>query len=175
MAKKSVYWVQSVPRGNFKNKRRNKMYKISLICVAMLGILTLVGSGCATTKVAPANGIVQNLTAERNDYVVMSTVTGTAKAYKIVGIPFPWFKPRAVVPGPRPVSGAGILGVSGLMSEKVIGMATHDAIGKIPDADTIIPLTYTVEKNGFPIIYRIWTADVKGKAIRIKTDADLDK
>ena len=125
-------------------------------------------AGCATLKVAPPTGVGLDLSAARSDYSVLATVEGTGKAYTIVGIPLPFGAPVGSV-----FSGLSVPGLQ--VPNKAMGIATYDALGKVPDADTIMPLTTTLEKNGIPFIFRTYSATVKGKAIKIKTDAELGK
>ncbi len=143
----------------------------TLATVVVIG-LVLVCTGCATRKTAPAAGVIQNLDTERSDYNVMASVEGTGKVTKVLGLSFPFFAARAYVPGSIPVMSNPITGPSG-GGYKAIGMATHEALNKVPEADTMIPMTYVLEKNGVPIIFRTFQATVRSKAIKIKTDGEL--
>lgn len=142
------------------------MRKIFVVgCLSIMVALTMFG--CATVKTAPISGVGQCLEAERGDYVVTGTVEGTGKSVTICGLTFPWGAPLGVVSSGQ-----------ALMIRKVAvaqGIAVYDALGKVPDADTILPMTTTIEKNGIPFLYRTFTATVKAKAIKIKTDAELVK
>ena len=123
-------------------------------------------------KTAPGAGVVQNLETTRSDYQILATTEGTGTAFRILGISFPWGASRAFVSGNYlPIFKQG----SGGSGMKACFMATYDALNKVPEADTFIPLTYTLEKNGIPGLFRTFTANVKGKAIKIKTDAELKK
>ena len=142
------------------------MFRIFAVsCLSILLAMSL--AGCATVKTAPVSGIGQCLQAERSDYVVTGTVEGTGKSVTILGLTFPWGAPVGVVS-----SGQSLLVRKIAVAQ---GIAVYDALGKAPDADTVLPMTTTIEKNGIPFIYRTYTATVKAKAITVKTDAELGK
>jgi hypothetical protein len=133
-----------------------------------LAALSLAAStliGCSSTvKQSPSQpiGALGLESLKRVEYSVLDTVEGTGEVYWICGFKF----------------GDDKYGhIDGRVFEKndAKAAAMFDALSKVPNADTILPLTTTITQNGFIPFYWRETAKVRGKAIQIKSDKELGK
>lgn len=59
--------------------------------------------------------------------------------------------------------------------DRTIDRAYFKTLAKSPDADAMLKRTITIEESGIPFIYNTETVRCAGKAIKIKTDAELSK
>ena len=66
-----------------------------------------------------------------------------------------------------PAAGGGPLAMILDAPKDAKARATYLALKQAGDADTIIPLSTTVETSGYGIFYKVETATVRGKAIKI--------
>lgn len=134
-------------------------------------VISLLG-GCATDGRQQADFGLGNMELnelKRHEYQVIDTVEGVGVTRTILGWTFPLLNRKAGWTGS--VSGDPDPTRAGLAK----GRAMYDALGKVPDADAVFTVSETVERRGVPILFRVDTATVKIKAIRIKSDEELGK
>lgn len=130
-------------------------------------------SGCSTTvKTAPGVylGPLEFEGLKRSEYVILGDVTGNAQANR-----FLWFgKPSAI--GVRGLGEGGeAKKMQSLLGRTVENAAVYDALAKSPEADFILPMIQTTEKSGFYPFSWSESATVKGKAIKIKADENIQR
>ena len=130
-----------------------KMMKNLVLVAAMLSLAALL-VGCGTTMVAPAARIggldAQPLKCDAS-YTVMDTVKGTGEVTALFGLRIGGASTYGRISDGRAVLGP---------QHDAVGIATYDALMKAKDADTILPMTTTVEISGFPPFYWVKTATV---------------
>nr|VFJ94007.1 MAG: hypothetical protein BECKLFY1418A_GA0070994_103615 [Candidatus Kentron sp. LFY] len=110
----------------------------------------------------------------RNDYIVLDTVKGEAERISIL------FGLIQIIDGDK----KKILWIPfynekySYAFEGVASMenrAYHNALGQIPDADSVISTRYQKETGGLPILFRTEKVTFTGKAVKIKTDAEKER
>lgn len=166
-----------------------KVLSLGLVVVMAMAV----GLGCVSlNKQAPGMGLgpIQFKELERNQYVVMDTVEGSAEVKVFLWVfEVPLDKQIGYVGSYQGAAQAGAGGVlagilsripiiggagGGISSNKAYLAAMYNALGKVPDADAILPTSSQVEiKSVLAGLVKIHKATVKGKAIKIKTDREL--
>jgi anionic cell wall polymer biosynthesis LytR-Cps2A-Psr (LCP) family protein len=116
---------------------------------------------------------------EREEYVVLDTVTGTCDTVHFLFFfnnhMFSTDKTATVGPTlqaelvPFPLNLLAVL-FAGVDDR---GRATYNALQKVPEADTIVPLTVETKAAGLNPLFWTTSATVKGKAVKIKSDSEL--
>lgn len=116
----------------------------------------------------------QSLT--RNQYEILDTVTGVStterilfglvtivdnKNWRVVGIPF-FMEEKDD-------------SVSSFFTRNTAGRALFKMLARYPDADKVLQQNTKVETKGFPLLWDIEKITYSGKAIRIKTDKELQR
>jgi len=144
------------------------MKHLKAVCVAAVAVtLVAVLAGCSSTvRNAPGSGI-DGLKAENlkcsGEMVILDTVEAKGELTKILGMPWPWFF------GDQQYGYVSTGSISSFfVSRDAVAVATYNALSKVPEADTILPLTTTCSSNGFGMFYQHETATVKGKAVKVK-------
>jgi len=169
------------------------MTKAKGVCLALVVVMAMaVGLGCVSlTKQTPGVGLGPIMFDEltRTQYVIMDTVEGTAEVkvyFWILEVPLD--KQAGYIGGyggaaqtggvlagiisKIPIIGGG--GGGAISSNKAYMAATYNALGKVPEADAILPTSAQVEVKSILMgLVKIHKATVKGKAIRVKTDKEL--
>ena len=154
----------------------SKLTKLGLVSLAMVGMI--VSSGCSYTKQrAPGVGLYGLMMEElcRQDYVILDTVEGKGSVTRIL-----WF----ITLGDDQFGFVGNEGLGGptffqALASIFVGQprdaraaATYDALSKLPEADTFLPMTRTASTTGLPGffegLYSVTEATVRGKALRVK-------
>jgi hypothetical protein len=141
-------------------------------------------SGCTTTtKKHPGVGIgsLHMAALERNEYAIMDTVEGAGKTTTVLGIfKFPLNRQTGYTlwagggEAPPPALSGGGFFARRTGVNQASAMAFYNVLAQVPNADAVMPTISTVETTGIPFLIRTHTATVKGKAVRIKTDSELD-
>ncbi|OGP55989.1 MAG: hypothetical protein A2V67_08985 [Deltaproteobacteria bacterium RBG_13_61_14] len=162
---------------------------VSLVLVVVMAMA--VGLGCVSlNKQAPGVGLGPIMFDEltRTQYVIMDTVEGTAEVKVYLWIfEVPLDKQVGYIGGYAGAAQTGgalagiisripIIGGAGgaISSNKAYLAATYNALGKVPEADAILPTSSQVEvTNVLMGLVKTHKATVKGKAIRVKTDKEL--
>ena len=170
------------------------MTKAKGVCLALVVVMAMaVGLGCVSlNKQTPGVGLgpitFDELT--RTQYVIMDTVEGTAevKVYlwifevpldKQVGSVGAYMGAAAQTGGVLSGIISKIPGIGGgaggaISSNKAYMAAVYNALGKVPEADAILPTSSSVEiTNVLFGLVKTHKATVKGKAIRVKSDKEL--
>jgi hypothetical protein len=169
------------------------MTKAKGVCLALVVVMAMaVGLGCVSlNKQAPGVGLGSiNFDAlTRTQYVILDTVEGTADVKVYLWLfEVPLDKQVGYVGGyggaaqtggvlsgiisKIPIIGGG--GGAALSSNKAYLAATYNALGKVPEADAILPTSSSVEIHNILFgLVKTYKATVKGKAIRVKTDKEL--
>lgn len=146
--------------------RRNLMGLLgTVLVVSILG-------GCATNGRQQSGIGLRNMELnelKRHEYQVIDTVDGIGVTRTVLGLTFPLFKKKLGW------TGADTRSRRPAPSAFASGRAMYDALGKVPTADAVFTVSKTVERRGVPFLFRTDTATVKIKAIRIKSDEELDK
>lgn len=147
----------------------------------MLVIVAILAAGCATSSRESAGigiGNMQLADLKRHEYQVLDTVEGQGKVTKVLGIGGPLFSKQW---GWTRQSSGWAFGIQdGIFSGikggyRASASAMYNALGKIPNADAFYTMSKTLEYRGFKPFYWTYTAKVKGKAIRIKPDSELER
>lgn len=110
---------------------------------------------------------------KRHEYVLMDTVEGVGKTTTVLGITFPLFHRQTA----WTVSANGFSGPlrdDAAKAKLASGRAMYDALSKVPSADAVFTMSKTIEEFRIPFIYRVNTATLKAKGVRIKSDEELD-
>lgn len=158
---------------------------IAKLIVVLLGCSVLLA--CAyKLRTAPGASIygIDFEALTRDQYVIMERTKGDASFTHILFLKFPagCKKGLRVMETGGPATPGGAMAVSfglftGLLTpgSREIDAATYDALLRTPDADAILPLRTNYTRKGLWPIFWTTEATVQGKAIRIKTDAELGR
>ncbi|MCX7045157.1 MAG: hypothetical protein NTX50_06715 [Candidatus Sumerlaeota bacterium] len=121
-------------------------------------------AGCAwTAKQTDGAGIQMTLTLDRDKYVILDTVKGHGK----VTYYFAFIQSSDGQFG-------FVRGQSAWQWNNAEAAAVFQALNQAKGADALLPLTTEVTGHGFPYIYWVEEADVSAKALRLKTDKELN-
>ncbi len=154
------------------------MVKFYLMITILFMLSFLSGCSTAIQKQVPDASWTQFASPQldRSDYVVLGRVEGSSTTVsflfgiiqsidgnlQILGIKF--FEDRYAVK----------TGFLNLFSDRTQDRAYFETMIKCPDADAILRRTITVEESGIPFIYTTETVRCIGKAVKIKTDEELN-
>ncbi len=150
---------------------------------ATIVIFSLSGCGGRVFKSTPIAHVDTTGTMTRSDYIVLDKVDGTSKLdyyvfgiyqviddehIKLFWIPLNFDDTYAFTQPP-----------SGLLDRffswaKTEDRAYYKALSQTPDADSVISKAYIKERRGIPWIFEKEIVTFTGKAIRIKTDKELE-
>ncbi len=153
----------------------------AFICCGMLVSVAMLAAGCATSATKNAGigiGNIHLADLKRHEYQILDTVEGEGKVTRILGFGPPMFSrqwgwtrqgsgtagPLGKIPFNR-LKGGSIASAS----------AMFNALTKIPNADAFYTMSKTLEYRGLKPFYWTYTAKVRGKAIRIKPDSELER
>jgi len=161
----------------------------------LLGLISLMFFyGCSgIQKQVPVSDWTSNAEPKlgRSDFVVLDRVEGVSNTQtffwiiqvvdgsgvQLFGIKFfedqYAYEPIQQVFGPLGVIFFPFTMLSNLFNDKTEERAYYKAMAKVPDADSILRRSITVEQTGIPIVYHSRTVKCSGKAIKIKTDKEL--
>ena len=148
-----------------------------------LGMAVMMLGGCSFShQNAPGAGL-SGLTMEglcRQDYTILDTVEGSGKVTRVLGFDtgdnqFGYIGAG----GPGSAGEPGLAGFFRAFAAALTGpprdagsAAVYDAMSKVPQADTFLPMTRVVSTSGLPgifgNIYSVQQARVRGKAVKIK-------
>jgi len=157
--------------------------------VKVLSLLGVAGilSGCSSLhKQQPVCSMEMNIgSMPREAYEVLERVEGESTTASLIGGLIKFVDGgKMIFFGMRffedqyslaPMTGAGDLlsRITDLPSTQ--DRAYFKALAATPDADVIIPKTYDQELRGIPYIFEHETVIFKGKAIKIKSDREMNK
>ena len=149
---------------------------------AGLGMIVIMLGGCSFShQTMPGSGLwglgMEELC--RQDYTVLETVEGSGTVTRILGFDT-GDSQFGYVGRAGPDSGGGFLEAWRLFLSAFFGpprdagaAAAYDAMSKIPQADTFLPMTRTISTSGLPgifgNIYSVQQATVRGKSIKIRS------
>jgi len=135
-------------------------------------------TGCSgVLKTAPIINVTANPQLDRNEYVILDRVEGESTTTSILfglikfidgtklqflGLKF--YEDEYAFQNPR---------ISLMARVGTDERAYYKALAKAPDADLIFQRSLTYQKSGIPLLYTTEKATFTGKAIKIKTDAEL--
>jgi hypothetical protein len=160
---------------------RTMSVKTVVAAIALASVLAITGCA-AVTKSMPGVGLgpVTLESLDRDEYVVLDSTTGSCET-----VHFLCFNNRMFG---RTEAGSVNIGIQAELAPfplniliqlmgggtSDVGGAVYNALTKVPEADAVIPLTMETETSGLKPI--VWTtrARVKGKAIKIKSDSELN-
>lgn len=160
---------------------RTMSVKTVAVGIALASVLAITGCA-AVTKSVPGVGLgaVTLESLDRDEYVILDSTTGSCET-----VHFLCFNNRMFG---RMEAGSVNIGIQAELvpfplniltqlmgaAPSDVGGAVYQALTKVPEADAVIPLTMETDTSGLKPI--VWTtrATVRGKAIRIKTDSELD-
>lgn len=161
------------------------MSKRMVFVYLLSAALIMAGLGCTSTiKKEPgvSLGGIQLAKLTRSQYSILDTVEGTGKTVTVLWLfRFPWSQKLGYSewasgvenPGLSQAMGSALDSLVRSGQKKAAAMAMYNAIAQAPNADAVLPLRSTVETTGIPFLFRVNTATVKAKSIRVKTDSDL--
>jgi len=149
-----------------------------IFLVTVLALVVLGAAGCATRiNESPRVGIddIKFKELERNEYEILGTVEATGKVTTYLGIiTVPFFDRNVgvVVPvgGDFPLAMETRIFRGG--QQRAFEVALFNALGEFPDADILLPVSAQVVTSDSFFVTE-YTATVKCKAIRIKSDDEL--
>ena len=150
-------------------------------CYGMLVSVVILAGGCttsATQNTGVGIGNIHLADLKRHEYQILDTVEGEGKVTKILGFGPPFFSKqwgwtRQESESSWKSTGNPFSNLRG--GATASSSAMYNALTKIPNADAFYTMSKTLEYRGFKPFYWTYTARVKGKAIRIKPDSELER
>jgi len=157
---------------------------VRTFCVA--GVMAVLAGCAGLNKQIPAAGMTVDIgSMDRDDYVVLDRVNGESSRTSICGGVVQIVDgEKMIICGLRLFADHYSLAPQEktwieTMIAKTLNLpstserAYYNALAATPDADVIIPKTFDYEDSGFPIIFMHEKVSFKGKAIKLKTDKQL--
>jgi hypothetical protein len=149
--------------------------KVGVSMLTALCILSLFG--CSVKKATPVSEFTVKGEVDRNEMVVLDRVEGNSKTLfilfglvqviddskvKVFWIPF--YEEKFAIADP---------GFFSSLFVTAEDRAYYNALAATPDADTVLPKSYSKEKSGVPMLFSTTTVKFTGKALKLKTDTEL--
>ena len=157
------------------------MRKLIVSSLAMAAVAVLM-SGCASVQRAtPAAPGLVNINLEKGDYTMLNTVEGksTVSSYvlgvvqiidgsKVSILGFKNFEDQYSFQQQDTGPLAALFSIFRTVS--VEDRAYYKALAKTPDADAVIPKSFTKQSSGFPILFVEEEVTFSGKALKYKSE-----
>lgn len=161
-----------------------------MLLVVVCCLVSIVTGCTSVNQASPVAPVAVNMELKRSDYTILKTVTGTSYTKLYLGGLVKSVNGNSVIFGiksfdekysrvPGQISGFDLIQLLtfGIVSPgpSTAERAYYNALAQTPDADFVLSKACNESNTGFCLFYSKETVEFVGKAIKLKSDADLAK